>query len=378
MAPGGALAAAAAALRGAGGAGGPAAGARALARAAAAGAGAGTGGRGAGGPLRRPGHVAWVPGRGALGVGAAPEGLRVVGAAAEGAVRLAGGAAGEAGVGTGSGAGAGSGAGGGRTFGFEEGVGFEEHRERVLDVFRRVAPQYDVMNDAMSFFLHRLWKDRLVEVVQPFPGQRHLDVAGGTGDVAFRMLEGIRAAEAAARAAKAPTPESDAPPGEVTVFDINAAMLAEGRGRAERKGLGGQGAGLRWVEGDAEALPFEGEAFDSYTVSFGIRNVTDIPRALCEAFRVLRPGGHFCCLEFSQVNNVLLRELYDQYSFRVIPHIGAAVAGDPGSYQYLVDSIRTFPKQDDFAEMVRAAGFREVRYENLFDGMVAIHSGFKV
>ena len=142
---------------------------------------------------------------------AAPEGLRVVGAAAEGAVRLAGGAAGEAGVGTGSGAGvgtgsgagAGSGAGGGRTFGFEEGVGFEEHRERVLDVFRRVAPQYDVMNDAMSFFLHRLWKDRLVEVVQPFPGQRHLDVAGGTGDVAFRMLEGIRAAEAAARAAAA-------------------------------------------------------------------------------------------------------------------------------------------------------------------------------
>ena len=266
----------------------------------------------------------------------------------------------------------------GRVFGFEEGVGFEEHRERVLDVFRRVAPQYDVMNDAMSFFLHRLWKDHLVEVVQPFPGQRHLDVAGGTGDVAFRMLQGIRAAEAEARTARYPHWEAEAAPGEVTVFDINAAMLAEGRGRAERRGLGGEGSGLRWVEGDAEALPFDTEAFDSYTVSFGIRNVTDIPRALREAHRVLRPGGHFCCLEFSKVNNALLQELYDQYSFHVIPHIGAAVAGDAGSYQYLVDSIRTFPKQEEFAGMVRDAGFGEVRYENLFDGMVAIHSGFKV
>lgn len=261
-----------------------------------------------------------------------------------------------------------------RSFGFAD-VESGEHREKVKGVFRSVAPSYDAMNDFMSFFMHRLWKDHFVRVVQPFPGQRHLDVAGGTGDVAFRMLRGIREAERRAEEQRA---DALGEYGTVTVYDINPAMLEEGRKRAAKLGLGGEDSGLAWLEGDAEALPFEDGAFDSYTIAFGIRNVTNVDRALAEARRVLKPGGHFCCLEFSEVNNQVLRELYDTYSFSVIPYIGAAVAGDPDSYQYLVESIRKFPKQEEFAGMIRAAGLKAVRYENLFDGMVAVHSGFKL
>lgn len=256
-------------------------------------------------------------------------------------------------------------------FGYQE-VPIQQKRGLVGQVFSSVAPSYDVMNDLMSAGLHRLWKDRLVSKLSPWPGMRHLDVAGGTGDVAFRVLRAIRAAEA-----RAPSGAS-AHPGEVTVFDINAEMLKEGQRRADAFGLGGPAGGLHWVQGDAEELPFEDGSMDSYTVAFGIRNVTHRDSALAEAYRVLRPGGRFMCLEFSHVTVPGLREFYDAYSFNVIPQVGRLVAGDAASYQYLVESIRKFPDQEAFADMIHAAGFSSVGYENLTAGIVALHSGFKL
>ncbi|KAK9838269.1 hypothetical protein WJX81_001078 [Elliptochloris bilobata] len=265
------------------------------------------------------------------------------------------------------------------SFGFRE-VGEEDKARLVGDVFSSVAPSYDLMNDLMSVGLHRLWKDRLVAKLQPFAGMHHMDVAGGTGDVAFRVLRDM-----AADAARDPTSDAGAAPaqdgagewraGGVTVCDINPAMLEEGRRRAAS---GGHEAGLRWVVGDAEQLPLPARSVDGYTIAFGIRNVTRIDAALAEAFRVLKPGGQFLCLEFSQLVLPGLRELYDAYSFNVIPQIGRVVARDEASYQYLVESIRRFPPQDDFAEQVRCAGFAGVAYENLSGGVCAIHSGFKL
>ena len=243
-------------------------------------------------------------------------------------------------------------------FGFST-VPLAEKQGLVDDVFHKVAGRYDLMNDLMSGGLHRLWKDNLVNLLDP-PRRRpfrHLDVAGGTGDVAFRI----------ARAGGADT--------HVTVLDINASMLEVGRTRGEAQGLGRQ---LSFVEANAEDLPFETGSFDGYTIAFGIRNVPRIDLALKEAFRVLRPGGRFLCLEFSSVDVPGLDRLYDLFSFKVIPPLGRMVTGDAESYQYLVESIRKFPKPSAFADMIRAAGFSRVGWQTLSGGIVALHSGWRL
>ncbi len=245
----------------------------------------------------------------------------------------------------------------GRTthFGFQE-VAEDEKAGLVHGVFSRVASRYDVMNDLMSAGVHRLWKAAMLDWLAPRPGQRLLDVAGGTGDIAFRFLR-------------------RAPDARATVLDMTEEMLVEGQRRAEAEKLADR---LSWVVGDAMALPFEDESFDVYTISFGIRNVTRIEDALAEAFRVLKPGGRLMVLEFSQLPNPGLQWAYDRYSFSVIPALGQIVAKDRESYQYLVESIRRFPDQESFAAMIRAAGFEQVRYRNLTMGVAALHSGWKL
>ena len=202
---------------------------------------------------------------------------------------------------------------------------------------------------------------------------QHLDVAGGTGDIAFRVLNQITQLEEEQQHQDA---SSITPAGTVVVCDINPDMLAEGRKKAHAAKYDPQA--LEFVEGNAESLPFQDQTYDAYTIAFGIRNVTDIPAALREAHRVLKTGGRFLCLEFSHVTLPGLKQIYEAYSFNVIPQIGAAVANDKASYQYLVESIRKFPDQETFASMIRNAGFRNVQYENLQGGIVAIHSGFKL
>lgn len=261
------------------------------------------------------------------------------------------------------------------SFGFKD-VPEEEKSRMVGDVFSNVASKYDIMNDIMSVGLHRLWKDRLVSKLSPFPGMQHLDVAGGTGDVAFRVLEALHSLERQ-KISDAAVDEDVENETRVFICDINPAMLDVGRRRANAKGLG-EARSLIWTEGDAEALKFEDASMDGYTIAFGIRNVTHIEKALSEAYRVLRRGGRFLCLELSHVNIPGFRELYDFYSFSVIPSIGEIVAGDRASYQYLVESIRKFPSQEKFAAMIKEAGFEKVEYENLSGGVVAIHSGFKL
>lgn len=243
-------------------------------------------------------------------------------------------------------------------FGFER-VPLDEKQQHVDAVFHKVAARYDIMNDVMSGFLHRAWKDRLVTMLQP-PHQRafqHLDVAGGTGDIAFRV-------------ARAGSPRT-----KVTVLDINPDMLAVGRARAAQNRLAEQ---VSFIEGNAEALPFPDKSFEAYTIAFGIRNVPRIARALEEAYRVLRRGGRFLCLEFSQVDNATLDKLYAAYSFHAIPRLGRLIAGDAEAYRYLVESIRRFPPADEFADMIAAAGFDRVTYTKLSGGIVAIHSGWKL
>jgi demethylmenaquinone methyltransferase/2-methoxy-6-polyprenyl-1,4-benzoquinol methylase len=226
----------------------------------------------------------------------------------------------------------------------------------VHGVFSRVASRYDVMNDLMSVGIHRLWKDAMMDWLAPRSGQQLLDVAGGTGDIAFRFLD------------RAPTASA-------VVCDLTASMLDEGRKRAQATALADR---LDWVVGDAMALPFEDNRFDVYTISFGIRNVTRIGDALSEAYRVLRPGGRLMVLEFSQLPNAAMQWAYDRYSYNVIPTMGQIVAGDRESYQYLVESIRKFPDQDSFAAMIRSAGFGQVKYRNLSMGIAALHSGWKL
>ncbi|MFV0491825.1 MAG: bifunctional demethylmenaquinone methyltransferase/2-methoxy-6-polyprenyl-1,4-benzoquinol methylase UbiE [Pseudorhodobacter sp.] len=226
----------------------------------------------------------------------------------------------------------------------------------VHGVFTRVANKYDIMNDLMSGGVHRLWKDAMMDWLVPRPGQRLLDVAGGTGDIAFRFLN--RAPEATA-----------------TVCDMTESMLVEGRLRAEADRMAER---LDWVVGDAMALPFADGSFDVYTISFGIRNVTRITDVLAEAYRVLRPGGRLMVLEFSQLPNPMMQKAYDLYSFNVIPVMGQIVAGDRESYQYLVESIRKFPDQESFARMIREAGFGQVNYRNMTMGVAALHSGWKL
>jgi demethylmenaquinone methyltransferase/2-methoxy-6-polyprenyl-1,4-benzoquinol methylase len=228
-----------------------------------------------------------------------------------------------------------------------------EKTERVGAVFTSVARRYDLMNDLMSGGLHRLWKDRFVRLVRPRRGEAILDMAGGTGDVAFRL----------ARSGAA-----------VTVADINPAMLAVGRERAEKRGV----AGLSWIEQNAEALAFADRSFDAYTIAFGIRNVTHIDRALAEAHRVLKRGCRFFCLEFSTSEWPGFAELYERYATSLVPQIGKHVARDEDSYRYLVESIRRFPPMSEFAGMIAAAGFTQVKVEPLLGGLVAIHSGWKI
>ncbi|MDO8882207.1 bifunctional demethylmenaquinone methyltransferase/2-methoxy-6-polyprenyl-1,4-benzoquinol methylase UbiE [Pseudotabrizicola sp.] len=226
----------------------------------------------------------------------------------------------------------------------------------VHGVFTRVANKYDIMNDLMSGGVHRLWKDAMMDWLAPRPGQRLLDVAGGTGDVAFRFL-------------------NRAPGASAVVCDLTESMLIAGRQRAEADSMADR---LGWVVGDAMALPFESNSFDVYTSSFGIRNVTRVADALSEAYRVLRPGGRLMVLEFSQIPNDLMQKAYDLYSFNVIPLMGQIVAGDRDSYQYLVESIRKFPDQENFATMIRQAGFDQVKYRNQTMGIAALHSGWKL
>jgi demethylmenaquinone methyltransferase/2-methoxy-6-polyprenyl-1,4-benzoquinol methylase len=240
-------------------------------------------------------------------------------------------------------------------FGFQT-VDEGEKAGMVHGVFTRVASKYDVMNDAMSFGIHRIWKDAMMDWLAPRPGQKLLDVAGGTGDVAFRFLK-------------------RAPGAQATVCDMTESMLVEGRQRAE---AGSMADALEWVVGDAMALPFADNSFDIYTISFGIRNVTRVADALAEAYRVLRPGGRLMVLEFSQLPNAAMQKAYDLYSFNVIPVMGQVIANDRDSYQYLVESIRKFPDQETFATMIREAGFDQVKYRNLTMGVAALHSGWKL
>jgi ubiquinone/menaquinone biosynthesis methyltransferase len=239
-------------------------------------------------------------------------------------------------------------------FGFRT-VTPEEKTSLVRDVFTSVASRYDLMNDAMSAGMHRLWKREFVGSVDIRSDMKCLDVAGGTGDIAFRLRDRGAA--------------------HVTVCDINAAMLDEGKKRADN---GNRLQGLEFICGNAESLPFPDSSFHLYTIAFGIRNVTYIDKALKEAHRVLLPGGRFMCLEFSKVKPQMLAKLYDAYSFNVIPRLGGLLADDRDSYQYLVESIRKFPSQEDFAQMIREAGFQQVRYTNMSGGVVAMHSGYKV
>ena len=235
----------------------------------------------------------------------------------------------------------------------DELVSAAEKTRRVGKVFSSVAQRYDLMNDLMSGGMHRLWKDRFVNRVKPRPGEDILDMAGGTGDIAFRM---------AARGAY------------VTVSDINADMLAVGEERARQRNV----PGLTWKVENAEALSFDAAAFDAYTIAFGIRNVTDIPAALREAHRVLNRGGRFFCLEFSSSEWPGFAQVYESYASRVIPKIGQAVANDEASYRYLVESIRRFPRVERFRKMIGEAGFVSTKAEPILGGLVCIWSGWKV
>ena len=231
----------------------------------------------------------------------------------------------------------------------------------VRGVFDRVARRYDLMNDLMSLGLHRLWKDAAAARLNPQPGETVVDCAGGTGDLARRIAALARAAEARRGGA----------PARVLVIDRNAEMVAAGRAR-------GADAEVAWAVGDAEQLPLPDASADAYAIGFGLRNVTDVPRALAEARRVLRPGGRFVCLEFSRLTAPALRPLYDAYSFRLIPRVGERVAGDGEAYRYLVESIRRFPDQAALARLMGAAGFGRVGFTNLAGGVVALHQGWAI
>nr|WP_310522297.1 class I SAM-dependent methyltransferase [Polymorphobacter sp.] len=238
------------------------------------------------------------------------------------------------------------------SFGYAD-VAPDEKTRRVGEVFASVARRYDIMNDLMSAGMHRVWKDDFVRALKPQPGERILDMAGGTGDIAFRIEK------------------SGA---NVTVADINPAMLEVGIERAAKKAI----TSMVWREENAETLSFPDRSFDAYTIAFGIRNVTDIPAALKEAHRVLAFGGRFFCLEFSTTEWPGFGAAYDIYSEKLVPRIGQAVAGDAESYRYLIESIRRFPKMPDFAKMVETAGFKNVKYRPILGGAVAMHSGWKI
>jgi len=260
------------------------------------------------------------------------------------------------------------------SFGFRE-VPEDQKEILVREVFSSVARNYDVMNDLMSAGVHRLWKDAMVDWLNPQPGWRVLDVAGGTGDIAFRIAEAARGARFGEVRSGSPSDRATRKESaEIVVCDINADMLGEGVRRAEAKGQ----TAIRWINADAEALPFPDAHFDAYTIAFGIRNVTHIDRALAEARRVLKPGGRFLCLEFSRVEAPILDALYDKFSFTMLPRLGEMVAGDGDAYRYLAESIRRFPPQAAFAAMIEAAGLSRVKVRNLTGGIAALHSAWKI
>lgn len=244
------------------------------------------------------------------------------------------------------------------SYGFQD-VAPEDKQGRVNHVFSRVAKDYDLMNDLMSGGMHRVWKNELLTMLNPRKTGplNHLDVAGGTGDITFRILD-----KASAEA-------------KGTILDISREMLEVGRERAIENGTAHQ---IEFIEGNAESLPFEDKTFDSYTIAFGIRNVPRIDLALSEAYRVLKPGGRFICLEFSEVTMPVLDDIYEKFSFNVIPKMGEMVMGDAEPYQYLVESIRKFPKQDAFKSMISTAGFSRASYRNLTGGIAALHSGWRI
>jgi demethylmenaquinone methyltransferase / 2-methoxy-6-polyprenyl-1,4-benzoquinol methylase len=243
-------------------------------------------------------------------------------------------------------------------FGFRR-VPAAEKAPLVRAVFDSVADRYDLMNDLMSGGIHRLWKAEMVAWLNPRPGQRMLDVAGGTGDIARRALSRLTAAEG----------------GVAVICDANQQMLETGRVRALDDGILD---GIEWLTGDAEALPFADRSFDLYTIGFGLRNVTHIERALAEARRVLKPGGRFLCLEFTPAVTPLLQPLYDLYSFQVLPFLGRVVAGNRDAYTYLAESIRRFPPQSELSAMIAAAGLERPRFRNLTGGIAALHSAWRL
>ncbi len=244
------------------------------------------------------------------------------------------------------------------SYGFRE-VNTGEKQGLVNEVFHKVAKRYDVMNDVMSVGMHRVWKDAMINALNPRkdPDYRFLDVAGGTGDIAFRIVE------ASDRQAKG------------TVLDINGSMLGVGAERATKKKLADN---LTFVEANAEELPFDNNSFDAYTIAFGIRNVPRIDVALSEAYRVLKRGGRLLVLEFSEVDMPLLERVYEEWSFKAIPQFGKMITGDAEPYQYLVESIRKFPNQTNFATMIRTAGFSRVSFTNYTGGIAVLHSGWKL
>jgi demethylmenaquinone methyltransferase/2-methoxy-6-polyprenyl-1,4-benzoquinol methylase len=244
-------------------------------------------------------------------------------------------------------------------FGYRE-VDPAEKPGLVRGIFERVAGRYDLMNDLMSMGVHRLWKAAMIDSLAPRAGQVILDVAGGTGDIAFRILD---------RA------EKTGGPAAVMVLDLSEAMLRTGRDRAIDEG---RLDGLAWVAGDAERLPVPDQTVDAYTIAFGLRNVTRIERALAEARRVLKPGGRFLCLEFSHIEPAPLAALYELYSFRMIPAMGDVVTGERDAYRYLVESIRRFPPQAELARMIEAAGLERVKVRNLSGGIAALHSAWRI
>ena len=242
-------------------------------------------------------------------------------------------------------------------FGFRK-VNRDEKQHLVNEVFESVAFRYDLMNDLMSAGLHRLWKDTLIDWLAPRKNKHLIDVAGGTGDIAFRFLKRLKHE------------------GEVTIVDINEQMLLEGKARYKSSFI--KKNNIKWICADAMELPFSDDSFDYFTISFGIRNVLDIKKSLQEAYRVLKPGGRLLILEFSAVGNKTLNKLYDLYSLKIVPKLGRFVTGDENSYRYLVESIRKFPSQEEFLQIIDQVGFKQTKFRNLTFGVVAIHSGWKI
>lgn len=240
------------------------------------------------------------------------------------------------------------------SFGFKD-IPADQKSGKVEGLFHSVAAKYDLMNDVMSFGQHRLWKNMFISQLSPRANKTYLDVAGGTGDIALRIAKKIGSGQ------------------NITILDLTHNMLHQGMQRSEP-----YNDEIKRICGDAENLPFEDNSFDYYTISYGIRNVTYIDKVLSEAYRVLKPSGKFMCLEFSAVSEPMLKKIYDFYSFECLPKMGQMVAGDAESYRYLAESIRRFPNQRQFEQMIQKAGFKNTSYHNLSGGITAIHSGFKI